>query len=162
MISRQKEGKSGLRVVSLFEAAKGLLVLVTGFGLLSYIHKDVHSAAEQLVRHLHLNPASGYPRIFLDLADRITDGDLWRMAAFALLYAAVRLIEAYGLWHERTWAEWLGLSTGAIYLPVELFEIIRGVTWPKAVILIVNTVVVGYLLLFLWRARQKHDQQRDG
>ena len=31
----------GLRVVALFEGAKGALVLVAGFGLLSLIHEDV-------------------------------------------------------------------------------------------------------------------------
>ncbi len=49
--------KGGLRVVALFEAAKGLLVVFVGFGLLTFIHNDLYSAAEQLVRHFHLNPS---------------------------------------------------------------------------------------------------------
>ena len=72
--------KDGLRVVSIFEAAKGLLVLLVGFGLSAYIHKDLHLAAERLVRHFHLNPASRYPLIFLDLADHVTDTQLWALA----------------------------------------------------------------------------------
>ena len=147
--------KGGLRVVSIFEAAKGLLVLLTGFGLLAYIHKDLHLAAERLVRHFHLNPASGYPRIFLDLADHVTDAQLWVLALAALLYAAARLVEAYGLWHERKWAEWFGLLTGGMYVPLELFEIAHGVTWPKTILLIVNTGVVGYLSFIVYQARQK-------
>ena len=147
--------KSGLRVVSLFEAAKGLLVLLTGFGLLAYIHKDLHLAAERLVRHFHLNPASRYPRIFLDLADHVTDTQLWVLALAALLYASARLVEAYGLWHERKWAEWFGLLTGGMYVPLELFELAHGVTWPKTVLLVVNTGVVGYLSFIVYQARQK-------
>jgi len=145
--------KDGLRVVSIFEAAKGLLVLLTGCGLLAYVHKDIHFAAERLVRHFHLDPASHYPRIFLDLADHLTDGQLWLMALSALLYAVVRFVEAYGLWHERQWAEWFGLLMGSIYIPLELFEITRGVTWPKAVLLIVNVGVVGYLSFILYQSR---------
>ncbi|NTU43430.1 MAG: DUF2127 domain-containing protein [Nitrospirales bacterium] len=148
-------GKSGLHVVSVFEATKGLLVLLTGFGLLAYIHRDLHLAAEQLVRHFHLNPASRYPRIFLNLADHVTDGQLWIMAISALLYAVARFVEAYGLWNERRWAECFGLLTGGIYIPLELFEIARGVTWPKAVLLIVNVGVVGYLSVIVYQARQK-------
>ncbi len=147
--------KGGLRIVSIFEAMKGLLVLLTGFGVLAYIHTDLHLAAEQLVRYFHLNPASRYPRIFIDLAGHVTDGQLWLMALSALLYAVVRFVEAYGLWHERRWAEWFGLLLGGIYIPLELFEITRGVTWPKAVLLIVNVVIVGYLYAILYQSRHK-------
>lgn len=152
--------KDGLRVVSIFEASKGLLVLLSGCGLLAYIHKDLHLAAERLVRHFHLNPASHYPRIFLDLADHVTDGQLWLMALSALLYAVVRFVEAYGLWHERQWAEWFGLLMGSIYIPLELFEIARGVTWPKVVLLIVNAGVVGYLSFIVYQSR--HKRKRAG
>ncbi len=147
--------KDGLRVVSIFEATKGLLVLLTGFGLLAYIHQDLHFAAERLVRHFHLNPASRYPRIFLDLAGHVTDAQLWALALFALLYAVVRFVEAYGLWYERHWAEWFAVLTGGIYVPLELFEITRGVTWPKVTLLIVNAGIVAYLSLILYQSRQK-------
>ncbi len=151
----RKQVKRGLRVVSLFEATKGLLVVLTGFGLLAYIHQDLHVAAERLVRHFHLNPASRYPRIFLDLADRVTDGQLWLMALAALLYASARFVEAYGLWHERKWAEWFALLAGGMYVPMELFELARGVTWPKAVLLIVNAGIVIYLSFIFYQSRQK-------
>jgi uncharacterized membrane protein (DUF2068 family) len=147
--------KDGLRIVSLFEAAKGLLVLLTGFGLLAYIHKDLHFAAERLVRHFHLNPASRYPRIFLDLADRVTDTQLWTLALFALLYAGARFVEAYGLWRQRPWAEWFAVLTGGIYIPLELFELTHGVTWPKVTLLIVNAGIVAYLSFILFQARQE-------
>lgn len=155
---RRGHSKGGLRVVALFEAAKGLLVLFVGFGLLAFIHKDFHSAAEQLVRHFHLNPASRYPLIFLDAAQHLTDRYLWAMAFSALLYSVVRLAEAYGLWHQRQWAEWFGLLTGTMYIPVELFEIMRGVTWPKVTILVINAGIVGCLAYVLYRSRhvQKH------
>ena len=147
--------KDGLRIVSIFEAAKGLLVLLAGFGLLAYIHQDLHFAAERLVRLFHLNPASRYPRVFLDLAGHVTDAQLWALALSALLYAVVRFVEAYGLWYERHWAEWFAVLTGGIYVPLELFEITRGITWPKTVLLIVNTGIVAYLSLVLYRSRQK-------
>jgi uncharacterized membrane protein (DUF2068 family) len=151
----QKLVQRGLRVVSVFEAAKGLLVLLVGFGLLRYIHGDLHHAAERLVRHFHLNPASRYPRIFIDLAGHMTDGQLWLLALSALTYAVVRLVEAYGLWHGRRWAEWFGLLAGGMYVPLELFEITRGVSWPKVTLLIVNAGIVVYLSLILYRSGQK-------
>ena len=147
--------KDGLRVVSMLEATKGLLVLLTGFGVLAYIHRDIHLAAEQLVRHFHLNPASRYPRIFIDLADRVTDIQLWVLALSAIFYAVVRFVEAYGLWLQRRWAEWFGLLAGGIYVPIELVEVARKVTWPRVTLLIVNTAIVVYLSFIIYQSRQK-------
>ena len=159
-----ERGKDGLRVVSLFEATKGLMVLLAGSGLLAYLHKDLHLAAEQIVRHSHLNPASRYPRIFLDLADHATDGQLWVLAFSALLYAAVRFVEAYGLWRQKQWAEWFGLLTGGIYVPIEIFELTRGVTWPKAVVLTVNLSIAAYLSFVVYQSgqRRKHAKEHTG
>jgi uncharacterized membrane protein (DUF2068 family) len=149
-----EQAKGGLRVVACFEATKGLLVLLAGFGLLAYVHHDLHIAAERLVRNFHLNPASRYPKIFLDLANHLTDGKLWLMAVSAVVYALARFVEAYGLWIERQWAEWFGLITGGMYIPLELFEITRGVTWPKVTLLSVNAMIVAYLFRTIQRSRR--------
>jgi uncharacterized membrane protein (DUF2068 family) len=135
----------GLRVVAVFEGAKGGLVLVTGFGLLAYIHRDLHSAAEEIVRHLHLNPARHYPRIFLDAAARVTDTQLWLLALTAFLYAVVRFIEAFGLWRRKRWAAWFGVLSGGVYVPVELFEVAHRLSWVKLGVLSVNLAIVAYL-----------------
>lgn len=153
-VERRRTKPKGLRVVAMFEASKGILVLLVGFGLLSFAHKDLHQAAEELVRHLHLNPAMHYPSIFIDAANRVTDPQLWALALSALCYAGVRLAEAYGLWKQLQWAEWFGVLSGGIYIPMELFELWRGITWPRVTVLAVNLGVVGYLSLVLFRGRK--------
>jgi uncharacterized membrane protein (DUF2068 family) len=140
-----KTRRRGLRVVAIFEGAKGGLVLITGFGLLAFIHQGLHNAAEELVRHIHLNPARHYPRIFLDAAARVTDTQLWLLALSAFLYVVVRFIEAFGLWHRKRWAEWFGALSGGIYIPVELFELARGYSWVKLTVLAFNMAIVAYL-----------------
>lgn len=157
-LRRKKHSPDGLRTVAVFEGIKGILVLFVGFGLLAFIHKDLHLAAEQLVRHLHINPARHYPRIFIDLANHLNDAHLWVIAFSALAYSTVRFVEAFGLWKHRQWAEWFGLLTGGMYIPLELFETVYRVTWPKATVLIVNAAIVGYLAYVLFRRqRGNHD-----
>lgn len=138
-------GKRGLRVVAVFEGAKGGLVLVTGLGLLAFIHRDLHNAAEEIVRHFHLNPAHRYPRVFLDAASRVDDTRLWFLALSAFFYAAVRFVEAFGLWRRKLWAEWFAVLSGGIYIPVELFEVIHRVSWARLAVLSVNLAIVVYL-----------------
>lgn len=147
----RKPHSQGLHIVALFEGAKGVLVLLAGFGLLSFIHRDIHEAALQLVRHFHFNPASHYPRIFLDLSDHITDTRLWSLAIAAALYSVVRMIEAVGLWLRKSWAEWFAVLTGGMYIPVEIFEVVRSLTWPRVTVLAINVAVVSYLLFVMIR-----------
>lgn len=144
-----------MHVVALFEGTKGLLVLVVGFGLLSFIHKDLHEAAMRLVKHIHLNPASHYPLIFLDLTERMNDTRLWSMAIAAAMYFVVRMTEAVGLWLRKSWAEWFAVLTGGMYIPVEIFEVVRNITWPRVTVLVVNFGVVSYLLFILIKNGEK-------
>ncbi|MBW4054851.1 MAG: DUF2127 domain-containing protein [Proteobacteria bacterium] len=145
----------GLHVIAFFEGAKGLLVLLVGFELLTFIHKDIHEAAMRLVEHLDLNPASHYPRIFLDLTEHISDTKLWSIAVAAAIYFVVRMVEAAGLWLRKSWAEWFGVLTGGMYIPIEIFEVVRRATWPRVTILVINLCVVSYLLFVLIKSDNK-------
>jgi uncharacterized membrane protein (DUF2068 family) len=146
---------AGVRAVALFEAAKGALVVLAGCGLLALVHRDAQHLAESLVRHLHLNPARNYPRIFITAAGRLTDHRLHLLAAGAFAYAAVRLVEAYGLWRLRPWAEWLALLSGGLYLPVEAYELWRRATFTRAALLVLNALVVSLLLYVRFRTPEE-------
>lgn len=144
----------GIRTVAVYEAAKGLLVLLAGFGAFALIHRDAEHIAEVLVEHFHLDPASRYPRIFLHLAEQATTAKLWWLAAGAVFYATLRFVEAYGLWFERRWAEWLAVISSSIYLPIEIVELVREVSWIHAGLLLSNLVIVAYLARELHRGRK--------
>ena len=147
---------TGLRTVALFEAAKGLVVLLVGLGLLSLLHQDVGEFAARLVRRLHLNPARRSPHIFLEAAARMTDAKLWALALGAAAYATLRFVEAYGLWRRRVWAEWFAILSGGLYLPWELYGVWRHATALRAGIFLLNFVIVLYLLWVRLAAWQHH------
>ncbi len=149
---------TGVRTVALFEAAKGGIVLVAGCGLLALVNRDAQQSAEHVVRFLHLNPASHYPRIFIEVASQVTNQRLWWLAAAAAAYTVVRGVEAYGLWHERRWAEWFALVAGALYIPIEVYEIVHHVTWFKLAVFAGNVAIVAYMSYAL---RHGEDQDRE-
>lgn len=105
-----------------------------GFGLLSLVHHDLQATAERLVRHSHLNPAHHYPRIFIEAASHMNDSRLTSLAALAFLYAAMRFVEAYGLWETKVWAEWFAIIDGSLFLPVEAYEMFRRATWMRGIV----------------------------
>jgi uncharacterized membrane protein (DUF2068 family) len=144
-----------LRVVAMFELAKGVLALAAGAGLLAFVHHDLRSVITELLLHLHLDPARRVPGVFLLLADRVASMDLWLVAIGAALYALVRIAEAYGLWFGREWAEWLGAVSGMIYVPFELYALTKGVTPLRLTTLAINLLVVAVLSEALWRRRRQ-------
>jgi uncharacterized membrane protein (DUF2068 family) len=152
----------GLRAVAVCEAAKGILVLAVGLGLLELIHRDLQQLAEHVVKHLHLNPSAHYPRVFLAVASKLDDTRLWALAAGALAYAELRLLEAVGLWRGRRWAEWVGALSGGIYIPVEVYEAARKATVTRLVLLVLNLAVVAYLVWDLWQQRRQRGPAADG
>ena len=141
----------GLRMVACFEGGKALLVLAAGFGLLTVVHQSVQEVAEAMVQHLHLDAAARYPRIFLELMQHTGNLRLWMLALFAFVYATLRMAEAYGLWHERRWAEWVAVVSGGIYIPFEIYELQLGVSAIKVASLVINAGIVGYLVWYLLR-----------
>ena len=150
-----------IRSVALLEAFKGLLVLLGGLGILALFHRNVHDAAVELIRHAHLNPASHYPTIFLDAASQINDSRLWLYALGAACYSSLRLVEAYGLWLSKAWAEWLAASSGAIYVPFEIVELVRTSSLLGLLILAVNLLIVLLMLQALRnRTRNKTETVR--
>ena len=136
-----------------FEAAKGIVVLLAATGLLSLIHRDVYALAALLIEQAHLNPASKYPQIFLDAAATVGDSRLLMLAAGAAVYAAVRLVEAYGLYFERVWAELLAAVSGAIYVPLELLELVHKPSWYAAALLFLNLAIVALMVGAMLRRR---------
>ncbi len=144
----------GLRSIALFEALKGAIVLAVGFGLLSFLGQNMERFAEHLVNRLHLNPAHHYPQVFIHAMADVTNAGLWIIAGFATLYAGLRFVEAYGLWHGRRWAEWLAALSGAVYVPIEIYELAHHASWLKAGALIVNLAIVAYMAWLLTEHRR--------
>jgi uncharacterized membrane protein (DUF2068 family) len=138
-----------LRMVAIFEVFKGILVLVAAGALYRLLHPDAQRAAEELVRHFHLNPASRYPRIFLQAATHLSNVRLLVLSLGAMAYAAVRFAEAYGLWRGRNWARVLAFVGAAVYVPLELIELAKRITWAGSAVLLINLLI----LLVLWRGR---------
>jgi uncharacterized membrane protein (DUF2068 family) len=138
-----------------FEAFKGAIVLVLSYGMLSFLGRDTEEVAEQLILRMHLDPANHYPQIFIRTMSAVTDTRIWLLAGFATLYAAVRFIEAYGLWRERRWAEWFAAFSGGVYIPIELYELARHPTWIHFATLMINLIIVAYMVWLLTESKRR-------
>ncbi len=142
-----------LHLIALFEGLKGLAAIAASLGLLGLAHRDVRGLAYALIGHFHLNPDAHYPRLLLSYADLLVNTNLRSVVLLAWAYATIRLLEGYGLWKDRAWAEWLAALSGAIYVPVEINHLVHHATFANALVLAGNVAVVAYMVWRLWRRR---------
>ena len=138
--------RRALRAIALFEAAKGLLVILVGLGFVTLVKGDIGDLAEDLVRLAHLNPAHQYPKIFIDAANNLADKQMTELAMLAGAYVLLRFVQAYGLWFERVWGEWLTMFAGGLYIPLEINELVNGVTPLRMAALLINIAVVVFIV----------------
>ena len=115
------------------------------------MHHDVRHLSIELIGHFHLNPDAHYPSVLLHYADLLPGIDLRSLVLLAT--GSTRILESYGLWHDRAWGEWLGTLSGALYVPFEVTHLIHRPSEITAVILAFNIFLVCFLALRLWRRR---------
>jgi uncharacterized membrane protein (DUF2068 family) len=86
--------------------------------------------------------------VHLSLIDNHT---LEAIATVSLIFASLLLLEGFGLIFQKLWAEYLTVAETAIFIPFEIYEIIRHATITKVSILTINIAIVIYLLLAILR-----------
>ncbi|MCU1299102.1 MAG: hypothetical protein JWO91_3380 [Acidobacteriaceae bacterium] len=142
-----------LRAVASLELAKGLVVLAAAISILSIVHRDTGDIADWCLRVLHISPDHHFAQAFLNWADTLTEQKLLAVAGVATIYAALRFIEAYGLWHARPWAEWIALISGSLYLPFEIYKLMHHANLFHVGVFVINVAVVFYMAFLLATGR---------
>jgi len=163
-VHRDPNHKKGLRAVAALEFVKGVLAILAGLAFFEIIHKnvDLEDLAQNLLYYLHVDPDLRLSQMFVETAGKVMDANVALVISIAFIYAAGRFIEAYGLWRQRVWAEWLAIISGAVYLPFELYKLIRHPNWVHWLILLVNLIVVFYIAWVRWDEVSAHRAARMG
>ena len=146
--------RRALRAIAVFEAIKGIAAFAAVIGLLDLMHHDVRHLAMELIGHFNLNPDARYPSILLHYADVLPGANVRALAFLAFGYIVLRALEAYGLWNDRAWGEWLGALSGGLYIAFEIGHHVHQPSIINAAVLAGNIFVVSFLAYQLSRRRK--------
>ena len=144
-----------LQAIAIYEAIKGVLVLLLIMGLVSLLHHDIRHVVLNIIGHFGLNAQAHYPSLVLHWADVLNDSNQQSLFLLGASYAALRLIESYGLWFGHVWAEWLAALSGSIYLPFEARHMWHVPSWSSLLIFFFNALMVTYLAYRLWSRQHR-------
>jgi uncharacterized membrane protein (DUF2068 family) len=152
--ARVKAHNQWLVLIALFKLGQALLFVAIGVGALRLVGKDLGDALTNLANHLRFNPESRLVNFVLEKASLVDDRMLRRLSAVFFLYAALDLAEGIGLYLEKMWGEFLTLIITASFLPLEIYEVMRRVTWIRVSLLTINTLVLLYLAKVIWERQR--------
>ncbi|CAB3786087.1 DUF2127 domain-containing protein [Pararobbsia alpina] len=152
---RHPSHRHALHAIAIYEGIKGVAALAASIGLMELLHHDLRRITSELIGHFGLDPVRHYPALLLHYIDLLNNTNIRSLVLLALAYAVLRLAEAYGLWRERAWGEWLGAASGGLYLPLEIYHLSHRLTWPGAIVFLANLSMVAFLLMRLWRRRSE-------
>lgn len=127
-----------------------LLLLETNFGRLHAWAQSVVDALNSQLDDTGQGASQGWlSRQLRHLLD-LKPGTVHVLLGLAITYAVIEWTEAFGLWRERRWAEYLTVLATAGFLPLEVHELINRVTVLRVGALLVNVALI------IWLVRAKH------
>jgi uncharacterized membrane protein (DUF2068 family) len=152
--SRAMESKNSKAIlaIGLFKLVKGLLLVATGIGALSLLHKDIAETVTHWVEVLRVDPDNQLIHGFLSRVFEITPKQLKEIGAGTFFYAALLLTEGVGLLMRKHWAEYFTVITTGALLPLEIYELAKRFTVTRVAVLVINLAIVVYLV---WRIRER-------
>jgi uncharacterized membrane protein (DUF2068 family) len=156
--SRLSSHNHWLLLIALFKFSQALLFVAIGVGALRLLHRDIADDISNFADRLHFNSDWRFVEFILDKASLLNDPMLRRIGIGAFCYASLEIAEGIGLYLEKAWGEFLTIFITASFLPWEIHELIRRITWPRMGLLIINIMVFVYLLKLLAERGRKRSR----
>jgi uncharacterized membrane protein (DUF2068 family) len=147
---RRGNHRAGLVLIAAYKLLVALFFIAVGVGALRLVHKDVDDVVSQIMADLKFNPESRFVNFVLDKAALLNDHMLRRVGLGAFVYAGLGILEAIGLYLEKTWGEYLTLFITASFLPFEIHELMFKISSVRVGLLVVNLLVLVYLLKIIF------------
>jgi uncharacterized membrane protein (DUF2068 family) len=141
-------------LIAVFKLFKGLVLFAVGIGLLKLMHKDLAMEVERWADLFRVDPNNAHIHRMLERLSIVSGRKLREYSVGTFFYSALLLTEGTGLMLQKHWAEYFTIIMTGSFIPLEVYELIRRITVPKIIVLVVNAAIVVYLVIRVCRNRQ--------
>jgi uncharacterized membrane protein (DUF2068 family) len=147
-----------IMAIGIWKLVEGALFIILGIGALKLLHKDLVDVVTRFIIDLGRDPEGHFASLILDKVALIDPHRMRQISLAIFAGAGLHLLEGVGLVLRKVWAEYVTLILTASFLPWELFEIIRHVTWLRIVLMLLNIAVVVYLVFYVQMSVRKRKE----
>jgi uncharacterized membrane protein (DUF2068 family) len=144
-----------LRFLAVERLVRGVLLLALAYGIwqfdgargaLKQVFNSYLPAFAPLSERFGVDLETSGPVQLIQQAFSARHSTLLLVALGILAYAVLELVEAFGLWFKRRWGEYVAVVATALFIPLEIHEILAKTTWLRVGALIINLFAVFYIL----------------
>ena len=145
-----------MRLIATGKLIKGLGFIILGCCIGRLVHApDIERWAIMAMQHIHVDPDGEHAQRAITWLSSVPHARLVEIGAGAFAYAGIYLIEGFGLWFDRRWAEWLTVIGTTLFIPFEIEHLAHQPSIGILVVLVLNVLVVIYLVRRLRSQRAK-------
>lgn len=144
-----------LRLLAVERAIRGVLLLALAYGIYKFdgsrdALRQVFDTYVPLLRpvadRLGIDLQTAGPVRLIDKLLNTNHSTLLYVALGVTAYGLLELLEAVGLWLMRRWGEYVAVVGTAIFIPLEIYELVERVTWLRMVAFVFNVFAVIYIV----------------
>jgi len=140
-----------MRIIAIDKAVHSILFALAALalGIIELKLGGLHNFANRLLGDLNSSttqPSSSSVTHWLHKLAGLRRSHLQPLLFGAVAYAVLEGVEAWGLWRERTWAEYLTVIATSALIPLEIYELSVRITALKVAGLVINVAIVAWLV----------------
>jgi uncharacterized membrane protein (DUF2068 family) len=154
-MQRGESHSRGLLLIAVFKLFKGLALLAVGIGALKLLHKDMAAETERWIELFRVDPHNHYIHWVFEKLSILDARKLKELSVGTFFYSALFLTEGIGLALRKRWAEYFTIVSTSLFIPLEVYELVKRVTFAKGILVLVNAGIVAYLVMELRRNAKK-------
>jgi uncharacterized membrane protein (DUF2068 family) len=135
----------GLVLIIVYKFAKAALWFGMAVAILVLMHAGIGDEVLAWSERLRHHSGAWSVELANLLVRASTRRGLWTVVVALLADGALTLVEGWALWHDHWWGPWLVVVATASLMPFEIASLARSPHLSRAVVLVVNALIVWYL-----------------
>jgi uncharacterized membrane protein (DUF2068 family) len=144
-----------LRLLALERGIRGVLLVALAYGIyrfegaqdsLQRVFTEYLPLLKPVADRLGIDLQTTGPVRLVQKALTTDPHTLTLVSLGVLAYGALELLEAVGLWLMKRWGEYVAVVGTAVFIPLEVYELLERVTWLRVTAFALNLFAVVYIL----------------
>lgn len=144
-----------LRLLAAERFIRGVLLVALAYGVYKFngaqdslerVFKEYLPTLKPFADKLGIDLQTAGPVKLIQKALDAQHSTLELVAVGVLAYGALELLEGVGLWLMKRWGEYVAVVGTAVFIPLEIYELVERVTWLRVVAFAFNVFAVIYIL----------------
>jgi uncharacterized membrane protein (DUF2068 family) len=145
-------GDTAVRVILVYKLVKGLFLVTAGAILTAALVLGLGTNLREYAARVHAHATGAWALHATELLARFASPKWLHWSSVALeLDGTMNLVEAWALEKKHWWGPWMVVVVTGLFLPAEVWELIRHPRASRVALLVANALILVFLV---WYARR--------